>query len=161
MVQPPIRHPVLRIEVRISVGDALMAATDDPVFLGLRGPGGREFRLELAHGRSLRRGAEDLYVLGAPNDPATNVQHPELNDPTRPELDVEAISGVYLRKGLQPIPNVRGLGEMDDRLKVEEVAVEVVATGWPKPACFARRGPLWLGLVCGVLFEIPRIDATG
>ena len=49
----------------------------------------------------------------------SNVCFPELNDPTSPPLDAGAISGVYLRKGLDPIPNVRAVGEMDDRLEFD------------------------------------------
>ncbi len=115
------------IRVRIRVGDDRMAASDDPLFLGLRGPAGREFRLAFAHGRGLRRGAEDVYVLGPAGAPGVNVAHPELNDPTRPPIVPSAITGAYLRKGQEPIPNVRGFGEMDDRLQVAEVEVEVVA----------------------------------
>jgi hypothetical protein len=135
-----------------------MSGKDDPVFLGLRGGAGREFRLKLAGGGSLRRGQEGHFVLGAPSDPATSVDASELNDPTSPTLDADTISGVYLRKGLEPIPNVRGLGEMDDRLEVEAVAVEISVANEPKPRRFARRGPIWLGLLCGLLLEIPSID---
>ena len=59
------RSRVTRIEVRVRVGDNLLAASDDPFFLGLTGPSGREFRLLLAHGRTLRRKAEDHFVLAA------------------------------------------------------------------------------------------------
>ena len=152
------RHSVVRIEVQIQVGPNLMSGTDDPLFLGLRGGAGREFRLKLAGGGSLRRGQEGRFVLGAPEDRATNVELPELNDPTRPTLDANGISGAYLRKGLEPIPNVRGLGEMDDRLELEAVAVEISVADEPKPRRFARRGPIWLGLVCGLLLEIPSVD---
>jgi hypothetical protein len=151
---------VVRIEVRIQVGPNLMSGTDDPLFLGLRGTAGREFRLQLAGDGSLRRGREGRVVFGAPEDPATNAEMPELNDPTRPTLAADGISGVYLRKGLEPIPNVRGLGEMDDRLEVEAVEVEINVADEPKPRRFARRGPIWLGLVCGLLLEIPSIDGA-
>ena len=156
----PTRHPVVRIEVRLQVGPNLMSGTDDPLFLGLRGTVGREFRLKLTRGGSLRRGQEGQLVLGAPEDAATNVELPELNDPTRPTLDADGISGVYLRKGLEPIPNVRGLGEMDDRLEVEAVEVEISVADEAEPRRFARRGPIWLGLVCGLLLEIPSIDGA-
>jgi hypothetical protein len=149
---------VVRIEVRVQVGKELLAATDDPVFLGLEGPDGREFRLARAKGHALRRGTEDHFVLGSPGDAATNVAHPELNDPTRPAIDAEAIARVYLRKGVEPIPNVRGLGEMDDRLEVERVEVVVVVAGNAPALHFARSGPLWLGLLCGAQIEIPRSD---
>jgi hypothetical protein len=149
---------VVRIEVRIQVGSNLMSGTDDPLFLGLRGTAGREFRLKSAGGRSLRRGQEIHFVLGAPRDAATNVEMPELNDPANPTLDGDGISGVYLRKGLEPIPNVRGLGEMDDRLELEEVAVEISVANEPTPRRFARRGPIWLGLICGLFLEIPSLD---
>ncbi len=152
------RHPVARIEVEIQVGPNLMSGTDDPLFLGLRGSEGREFRLKLTGGGSLSRGQQGHFVLGAADDPATNVEQPELNDPTRPTLDANAISAVYLRKGLEPIPNVRGIGEMDDRLELETVAVEISVANEPEPRRFARRGPIWLGLACGLLLEIPRID---
>jgi hypothetical protein len=153
-----IRHPVARIEVRIQVGPNLLSGTDDPLFLGLHGGSGREFRLQPARGSAFRRGAEDHFVLAAADDPETNVDQAELNDPTRPPLDADAISGLYLRKGLEPIPNVRALGEMDDRLEVAAVEVEITAEGRPKALRYARRGPIWLGLVCGLFLEIPRID---
>jgi hypothetical protein len=153
-----IRHPVVRIEVRVQVGATLMAATDDPVYLGLRGDAGREFRLKQGRGHSLRRGREEHFVLGAPDDPATNVAQPEFNDPTRPVLDAEQITGVYVRKGLEPIPNVRGLGEMDDRLEIESIQVEITVEGWPKARRYTRGGPVWLGLICGTFLEIPRAD---
>jgi len=152
------RNPVARIEVRIQVGPNLMSGTDDPLFLGLLGPQSREFRLNLAGGGTLRRGQEVRFVLGAPNDPAANVEQPELNDPTSPTLDAGGISGVYLRKGFEPIPNVRGFGEMDDRVEVEAVAVEISCANEAKPRRFERRGPIWLGLVCGLRLGIPSID---
>jgi hypothetical protein len=135
-----------------------MAASDDPLFLGLRGPAGREFRLALAKGKghALRRGSEDRFVLGAPDDPATNVNHAEFNDPTAPGIDAEGIETLYLRKGFEPIPNVRAFGEMDDRLEILEAEVEIYTRGGPKPIRFARTGPVWLGLVAGLRFEIPR-----
>ena len=150
-----VRHPVVRIDVRIQVGADRMAATDDPLFLGLRGPAGREFRLSPAKGHALRRGKEDHYVLAAAEAPETNVEHPNFNDPTQPALAAGGVAGVYLRKGLEPIPNVRALGEMDDRLEVEAVTVEVAAEGLAEPLRFARRGPIWLGLVSGLFLEIP------
>jgi len=154
-------RPVTQIAVRVLVGTNLLAASDDPLFLGVRGPQGREFRLALARGPYLRRGKEDAFVLAAADDPDTNVASPDLNDPTSPALDARSIEGVYLRKGLDPIPNVRALGEMDDRLEVVEVGVEIHARGEPKPLRFERRGPLWLGLVCGLQVEIPRAAAPG
>jgi len=158
VADPKLRSPVTRIAVRLAIGESRMAATDDPVFLGVRGPCGREFRLGLAQGRAMRRGSEDHFVFGAPGDPATNVDHPDLNDPTSPALDAEAIERLYLRKGMEPIPNVRGLGEMDDRMEVAWVEVEVHAQGRSEPLRFARRGPAWLGLLSGQLLEIPRAD---
>ena len=156
----PVRCPVTRIEIRLQVGEGLLAASDDPLFFGLSGPSGREFRLDLARGRSLRRGAEDHYVLAAPKDPATNVKHPELNDPTSPPLDLEAIEGVYLRKGTDPIPNVRGVAELDDRLEVISVEVEIHAEGRAVPVRFARRGPIWLGLAAGLRFDLARLTGA-
>ena len=70
----------------------------------------------------------------------------------------ESITGVYLRKGLDPIPNVRGVGEMDDRLEVGEVEVEIEVDGEPKARRYFREGSIWLGLVCGLRVEVPRID---
>lgn len=144
---------VARIEVRIQVGDALMAASDDPLFLRLTGPSGREFRLSLAHGKSLRRGKQDHYVL-APRD-GSNVAHPDLNDPTSPPLDLAGIHGAVLVKGLDPLPNVRGMAEMDDRLLIEEAEVVVHADGDARLR-FHRRGPVWLGLVSGLSWELAR-----
>lgn len=151
---------VTRIRVRLLVGDSLMAASDDPLFLGIRGPHGREFRLDFAHGRPLRRGGEDVFVLGAPDDPETNVAHPDLNDPTRPSIDPAGITSGYLRKGFEPIPNVRAMGEMDDRLELLEVEISVDGAG-PKPRRFARTGPVWLGLVAGLHLEVPPDSDAG
>ncbi len=151
---------VSKIVVRTRVGKDLMAASDDPVFLRLEGPSGREFRLQLAQGKSFRKGAEDVFVLAAPDDPDANVQHPELNDPTAPPIDAAGVSRVALRKGLEPIPNVRGLGEMDDRLQLVDVEVEIHAGGRPKPLRFTRRGPIWLGLVCGLSVDLAPIEQS-
>ncbi len=68
--------PVTRITVRIAVGEHKLAACDDPVFLGLGGPVGREFRLDVASGRALRRGKEDFYVLAGKDDADTHVAFP-------------------------------------------------------------------------------------
>ena len=157
--QKTVGSRVVRIEVRVAVGDSLMAASDDPLFLGIRGPCGREFRLQPAHGSALRRGSEDRFVIGAADDPATNIAHPELNDPTSPPLDADSVTGVYLRKSQEPIPNVRAFGEMDDRLEIAEAEIEMSSEGRPKAVRFTRRGPIWLGLVSGLLFEIPRSDS--
>jgi hypothetical protein len=135
-----------------------MAASDDPLFLVLEGSGGREFRLLPARGAGLRRGSEDRYVLGAPQDPETNVAHPDLNDPNTPSLDANALTGVALRKGLEPIPNVRGLGEMDDRLQLASAEVELQVEGEPRPRRWRLAGPLWLGLICGLSASLARVE---
>ena len=147
-----------RIRVRLKIGESRMAASDDPLYLGLHGPCGREFRLEPRSGRARRRGHEDVYVLGQPDDPETNVEHPDLNDPTVPPIDAGSITGVYLRKGFDPIPNVRGVGEMDDRIEIAEVEVELESEGAVKAVRFSRSGPIWLGLVSGVRMELPRSE---
>lgn len=147
-----------RIVALVQVGDDRMAASDDPLFLGLRGSQGREFRLLHEKGRSLRRGAKDHFVLASPEDPETNVAHPEMNDPSRPAIDVAEISGVYLRKGMEPIPNVRGYGEMDDRLEVVSVEVELHVEGRSEPIFYTRKGPFWLGLICGQWIDLPCAD---
>jgi hypothetical protein len=149
-----VAHELLRIRVKIRIGESRMAASDDPLFLGLHGPCGREFRLEPAHGAARRRGGDDSYVLGAPDDPETNVAHPELNDPTAPPIDADSVTGAYLRKGFEPIPNVRGVGELDDRIEIAEAEVELEAKGSPKALRFHRTGPIWLGLLSGVRFEL-------
>lgn len=150
--------PIQRIVVRIHVGAHLLSASDDPVFLSLRGPSGREFRLLLKRGKTLRRGAKDEFVLGAPDDPETNVAHAELNDPTSPPLDAAQITSIFLRKGFDPIPNVRGVAEMDDRLELIEAEVEIHVEGRPRPLRHHRQGSLWLGSLCGLRFEIPLVD---
>ena len=151
-----IRSPVRFIEVRLRIGDSLLAASEDPLFLGVTGPGGREFRLLLAHGKSLRRKAEDRYVLGPSGNGDTNVEHPELNDPTLPALDADDVTGAYLRKGLDPIPNVRAVGELDDRLELVEVEVTIHCEG--TALRYFRAGPIWLGLVTGMQIELARIE---
>lgn len=158
MTDARIQQPIVRIEVRLKVGQHLMSGTDDPVFLGIRGPGGREFRLRYAHGHDFQRGREDHFVFAGARDPATNVDHPEFNDPTEPALDAAAVTACYLRKGSEPLPNVRGFGEMDDRLEVEWVEVDLSIDAPPGTIRFERRGPLWLGLISGGHIEIPRVD---
>ncbi len=149
---------LVRIRVRLKIGESRMAASDDPLYLGLHGGDGREFRLELASGHARRRGHEDVYVLGPPDDPEANVEHPEFNDPTSPPIDTASIVGVYLRKGFEPIPNVRGVGEMDDRLEIAEAEIELESEGAPKATRFHRVGPIWLGLIAGLRFELPRCE---
>ena len=151
-------QPIRRMTLRIRIGESLMAGTDDPLFLGLRGADGREFRIRFARGHSLRRGAEDVYGLGPPDDADTNIANPAFNDPSSPPIDAARIQSAYLRKGFEPIPNVRGVGEMDDRLEVLEVELSVHASGRPKPLRFLRRGPIWLGLVSGLRLDIPRVE---
>ncbi|MGH0036991.1 MAG: hypothetical protein ACQGVK_18345 [Myxococcota bacterium] len=152
------KTPVRQIVVRLDVGDHRMSATDDPVFLRVIGPCGRDFRLAQAKGRFLRRGKQDVFVIGTPKDPDTSLAHPELNDPTSPPLWLEGIDRISLWKGLDPLPNVRGLGEMDDRLMVDAIEVQIHAEGLSSPARYQREGPIWLGLLCGHSFEIPRVE---
>lgn len=156
-MEPNAGTPISKIVVRLQVGKDRMSGSDDPLFLGLSGPQGREFRLDYAKGRALRRGAEDAFVLGPPGAAETNVAHAEMNDPTAPPIDLESISSVFLRKGLEPIPNVRGFGEMDDRLQVVEVEVELHGQGRSKPVRYGRSGGFWLGLVCGLRFDLTRL----
>jgi len=157
---PAAPQPICKVLVRIQVGKDRMSGSDDPLFLQLDGPGGREFRLALAHGKQLRRGNEDTYVLAGPDDPDTNVAHPDLNDPSSPPLDLGAVERVVIRKGLEPLPNVRGFGEMDDRLQIERAEVELYPAGSEAPRCFVRGGGHWLGLVCGLRLELPSVDAA-
>jgi len=154
-------QPIRRIGLRIQLGQSRMAGSDDPLFLGIEGPDGREFRILFARGASLRRGAEDHYGLGPPDDADTNVANPGFNDPTSPPIDAARIRGAYLRKGFEPIPNVRGVGEMDDRLEVLEVDLDVYAAGRAKPLRFQRRGPLWLGLVSGLRLDLAPVEEGG
>jgi hypothetical protein len=86
------------------------------------------------------------------------VEFPTLNDPAAAAIESASVTGVYLRKGSEPIPNVRGLGEMDDRVQVEAADVELHAQGAPKPRRFARSGPIWLGVVCGVRANLIPVD---
>ena len=144
--------PIQRIVLELRVGSDRMAATDDPVFLGLRGPAGREFRVALAKGKSLRRKGEERYVFGAPGDGETNVAEPTLNDPTTPAITA-AIEGVYLIKRQDAFPNVRGMGELDDRLQLEEASVTFELTDGSTRR-FHRSGPIWLGLTCGLSFDL-------
>lgn len=153
------RARLRRIEVRVHVGTDRMAGTDDPLFLELGGPAGREFRLSPAHGKAFRRGAEEQYVLAGASDPDTNVGFPELNDPGVPAIPFAGVTGVVLRKGQEPIPNVRGHGEMDDRLQVRSIEVVLVADDGSAPRRFVREGPFWLGLVCGERIALVPVEA--
>jgi len=154
-------HPIQRMTLRIKLGESLMAGSDDPLFLGLHGPEGREFRIRFARGSSLRRGAEEVYGLGPADDAETNVAHPAFNDPTSPAIDASRIQSVYLRKGFEPLPNVRGLGEMDDRLEVLEAELTIYVEGCAKPLRHLRRGPIWLGLVSGLRLDLPPVEGGG
>ncbi len=154
-------HPILRMILRLTIGESPMAGSDDPLFLGVHGPEGREFRIRFARGPSLRRGGEESYCLGSPNDPQTNIAHPGFNDPTAPLMDGALVQNVYLRKGFEPIPNVRGMGEMDDRLEILEADLSIHTSGRANPLRFWRRGPLWLGLVSGLRLDLARVDEGG
>lgn len=151
-------HPISRMLLRLVIGESLMAGSDDPLFLGVHGPEGREFRVRFARGPSLRRGAEETYCFGSQKDRETNVANPALNDPSAPSLDGALLQGVYLRKGFEPIPNVRGMGEMDDRLELVEAELCVYSVARAQPLRFLRRGPIWLGLVSGLRVDLPRVD---
>ena len=105
-----------------------------------------------------RRGDRKRPDQHQPEDPETNVEHPELNDPTAPPIDAASLTGVYLRKGFDPIPNVRGVGEMDDRIEISEAEVEIESEGAVKAIRFNRSGPIWLGLVAGVRFDLSRCE---
>ena len=74
-------HPIQAIVVRIQLGRDRKSGTDDPVFLRLTGPCGRDFRLLLAKGRTLHRSEENIFRLGVPE---ANIDHPDLNDPLPP-----------------------------------------------------------------------------
>lgn len=155
IVGPSASACIRRIEVSVRVGTDRMAASDDPLFLEVWGPAGREFRLSPARGKALRRGAEETYVLAGAGDADTNVGFPELNDPTAPPIPLAGVTGVSLRKGQEPIPNVRGHGEMDDRLQVLSIEVRLVPDDGTPARRFAREGPFWLGLVCGERISLP------
>ena len=103
---------------------------------------GRDFRLTLAKGRTLHRGDENVFVLGGPE---ANVDHADLNDPTAPQLDATGVERVGLLKSTSPIPNVRGLAELDDRLQLDWAEVEIHSEGLSEPLRFSRQGPFWLG----------------
>ena len=156
--QAAASNPIQSVLVRVQVGSDRKAGTDDPVFLRLAGPGGREFRLCLAKGRTLHRGDLNVFVLGGPD---ANVGHAELNDPSAPQLDASGIERVELYKGLAPIPNVRGLAELDDRAQIDRVEVEIHGSADSEPLRFAREGPFWLGLVCGFRIELAALDRSG
>jgi hypothetical protein len=153
--QATTSNPIERVVVRVQVGSDRKAGTDDPVFLRLGGPGGRDFRLNLAKGRTLHRGDLNVFVLGGPD---ANVDHPELNDPTAPQVYASGIERVEIFKGLAPIPNVRGVAELDDRAQFDRVEVELYSSGETEPRCFAREGPFWLGLVCGFSIALAALD---
>ncbi len=154
------RTPLARIVVRVKTGSDRMAATDDPVFLGIRGASGREYRLALRRGRGLRRGGEDEFVLAGPDDPATNVAHPELNDPKLPTVHMGDVVGVYFRKATDPIPNVRGIAELDDRLQIDELEIALHPAGSGPPLRFVRKEAFWLGLSCGMIVDVPPAEGS-
>jgi hypothetical protein len=150
-------QPIRRIVVRVAVGNDRMGGTDDPVYLRLSGPAGREFRLKLARGRSFQRGKVSSLVLGGSEDSETNIAHPELNDPSRPALAIGEVERVLLVKGMEPIPNVRGVGELDDRLLIDSAEVSIEPDDGGEPRSFRRDGPFWLGMVSGMSLELARV----
>lgn len=152
----PAPGSISHIQVRLQVGHDRMAGTDDPLFLRLHGPAGREFRLAGADGYTIKRDDEHVYVLGAPDHPETNVAHPELNDPTIPALAISEVLGVSLVKGMEPIPNVRGIGELDDRVEIESVEVEIHCGPDEAIHRYSRQGPIWLGLASGFTVELAK-----
>ncbi len=151
---------VRKIIVRVTTGEDRMSGSDDPIFLRLMGPGGREFRLDSPRGRGFRRDSLTAFVLAGDDESEIHVEHPELNDPTSPRLPMSGILGVGLRKDLNPIPNVRGMAELDDRILIAEVEVEIHPDDDSPTQIYQRRGPIWLGLVCGLSLELegPRVD---
>ena len=132
-----------------------MAATDDPLFLRLSGPSGREFRLMLAKSRTLRRGEENVFVLGGSE---ANIEHADLNDPGAPQIHGSGIERVEIFKSMAPIPNVRGVAELDDRVQLDRAEVELHSPDFSSPRRFERQGPFWLGLVCGFCIELATVD---
>lgn len=153
----PAGSRVRRITVQVQVGTDKMAATDDPMFLGLRGPDGREFRLQPTRGKPWRKGSKTAWILAGADDPETNVALPDLNDPRSPAIRADAIESAYLRKALDPIPNVRGHGEMDDRIQIESIEVRLHSEDGGERR-FGRSEEFWLGLVCGLVMELPLLD---
>ena len=88
----------------------------------------------------------------------TNLASPELNDPTVPAIDAARIEGVYLRKGVAPIPNVRAVGELDDRLELRHAEVDIHSEGEEAPRRFVVEGPIWLGLNAGMMLDLTHTD---
>jgi hypothetical protein len=150
---------VRKIIVRVTTGQDRMSGTDDPIFLRLMGPGGREFRLDTPRGRGFRRDSLTTFVLAGGDDPEAHLERPEMNDPTSPRLPMSGIEGVGLRKDLNPIPNVRGMAELDDRILIADVEVEIHPDDDSSSQLYRRGGPIWLGLVCGLFLELegPRV----
>jgi hypothetical protein len=48
---------------------------------------------------------------------------------------------------------------MDDRLELSRVEIEIYSGDAAAPQRFARTGPIWLGLICGLSFRIGRSAA--
>ena len=108
------------------------------------------------NGTALDRGHWCTRLPSGGGAPLSEAGHPEFNDPTAPPIDAASVTGVYLRKGFDPIPNVRGVSEMDDRIEISEAEVEIESESAAKAIRFQRTGPIWLGLVAGVRFELQR-----
>jgi hypothetical protein len=62
---------------------------------------------------------------------------------------------------MEPLPNVRGFGEMDDRLEIESAEIELHCSTLEAPRRFRRDGPIWLGIICGSSFELGPVQETG
>ena len=105
----------------------------------------------------MRDGIHSRSLRLPPEDPETNVAHPDLNDPSSAPLPAAALSRVVLHKDMEPIPNVRGLGEMDDRVQITTVSVEIHTQGSPEAIRWERNGTFWLGLVCGLAVDLERV----
>jgi hypothetical protein len=149
------------ITVELQVGPDSVAASPDPLFLGLYGPGGgREFRLDAPTFEEFNQAGKSVRLqLGTgccpkPNDRQVSwSSQGHGNDPSIYGIDLDGVEFVYLRKQLlegKPQDNILVLQWVDVRL-----------CDGSEIRRFGSSGRLWFGLETGGTHWLAETDQVG